>query len=184
MVKSGMNYNYIDSLEKKHKSKVTLQSNFITANLPNIYTIFNPDSETWLVELSDPEEVQATQADITLRIGFELTLDQIAYARSDYNLLQFIGDVGSLYGALYGMFQFLLNNIVRISVLLDFEIIQTTFKSRLKNFELVNINLSYWNWFWAQVLCCFCCNRLRTNKLQRVGLRRVERELDIAHFLR
>jgi hypothetical protein len=53
MVKTRFNYQETNSLETPRNQQVVVQQNFITSNLPNIYTIFSPDSNTHLVELSD-----------------------------------------------------------------------------------------------------------------------------------
>ena len=103
MVKTGMKYVDSFTLDQKHISHVTMHKNLITSDYPSIYTIFNPDSEVYLMELTEPVLEENRYDDFTFEIKFEFSLDQIAYARSDYNLLQFIGDVGSLYGALYGL---------------------------------------------------------------------------------
>lgn len=162
-----------------------IQQNYITSNLPNIYTIFNPDSETHLVELSDAVDQQIDTYSPSFQVEFKLTLDQIAYARSDYNILQFLGDVGALYDALYKIAYFILMNILKVNVLLDNKILKATFKTKMPNLELRKITVSYCSWLASVILCCVKRNKTRTTrKIHKVGLRRIERELDVAHFLR
>jgi hypothetical protein len=158
-----------------------VQQNYITSNLPNIYTIFNPDSDTHLVELSDTIHKQVDSVSKSFQVEFKLTLDQIAYARSDYNLLQFLGDVGALYDALYKIAYFILMNILKVNVLLDNKILKATFKTKMPNLELRKITVSYCSWLASVILCCV--KRNKTRKIHKVGLRRIERELDVAHFL-
>jgi hypothetical protein len=55
MVKTRMRYGYTKSLEQKRKSTVTVKQNYITSNLPSIYTIFDPDRTSNFIELSHPQ---------------------------------------------------------------------------------------------------------------------------------
>ena len=50
--------------------------------------------------------------------------------RSDYSMLNFLGDVGALYSVLYGLAASLLLNVLRIDLSLQNEYFETVFRKR------------------------------------------------------
>jgi hypothetical protein len=52
----------------------------------------------------------------------------------------------------------------------------------MPSLELCRITVSYWSWLASVIMCC--AKRNKTRKIHRVGLRRIDRELDVATFLK
>ncbi len=122
-----------------------------------------------------------------MKIG--LSLDKILYERTNYSLLNLVGDIGALYSTLAGIASFILK-LIRTDVVMENHLINKVFTERplyhTQTFK--HLKITYCDWI-KQVPYGLCPNwRLlrehRITKLRKVGLRRIERELDIARFIR
>jgi len=55
------------------------------------------------------------------------------YERTDYNILQFVGDVGALFSTLHQIFKLILNYAFQIGFLMNAHLINGVFKFRSKH---------------------------------------------------
>ncbi len=62
-----------------------------------------------------------------MKIG--LSLDKILYERTNYTLLNFVGDIGALYSTLAGIASFILN-LIRTDVVMENHLISQVFTER------------------------------------------------------
>jgi hypothetical protein len=96
-------------------------------------------------------------------IVIQMTRDRTIYDRSDYTFLQFLGDISALYDAIHIGISILLVYGLQIGTILDNSILNRVFKKSKP----------------------FTYPRLCTNKrFRKIGQRRIDRELDIEHFIR
>jgi hypothetical protein len=112
----------------------------------------------------------------------------LSYERSNYTLLNFVGDIGALFSTLSGIASFILT--LFNDTIIKNHLINEIFKERscYQNQLPIPIKITFYDWF-KQVPHSICPNwRLlkehRLTKLRKVGLRRIERELDISRFIR
>lgn len=118
--------------------------------------------------------------------------NQLTSTRENYTLFEFIGDVGALFGSLFSISNFILFQMLQVGVLLDNHLLMGVFrklKSKSKLFKTARLKLSFSEWLQLMPSRCLNCLRLsktqhRRTMLRRVGLRRIDRELDVVYFLR
>jgi hypothetical protein len=106
-----------------------------------------------------------------------------SYERTDYNILQFIGDVGALFSTLHQILGLVLNYLFQLSFLMHAHLINGVFRLRNKRTKEIYPSdplLYVWQ-------LCRCEKRQKYKTLSHisgVASRRIERELDIVYFLR
>lgn len=126
---------------------------------------------------------------------FFLNTSGVIHARFNYTLLSFIGDVGALFGTLQGICAFIMFTIFRLGVMLDNFLISNVFRTRDGKGNIDKVKMTYYGWFryttYGFFYKCFSkqLKKYRHHYDHRtvtrdVGMRRIERELDIVHFLR
>lgn len=118
---------------------------------------------------------------------FELQSSNLykTYTRTDYNILQFIGDVGALYQTLRDLIGIFLSFFLRYEFYLSAHLINNVFARRQKSSEKLyprhHLQL-------FRTLCCNICKfktkRRELNHISTVASRRIDRELDIIYFLK
>jgi hypothetical protein len=128
------------------------------------------------------------------QLNFFLSLDRVAIERSDYTLLNFLGDISATFGALSSIVGIFLVNVLRIQTMFDSYLINKVFRYKKPgNNQLKTLKLSYSSWLCnkiCKVIGPFSkfCNQSNFSKLdhkmRKIGTRRIDRELDIARFIR
>lgn len=93
-----------------------------------------------------------------LKMQFYLGIGHAEINRSTYTLLDFIGDVGALLGALQLIVAFVLSNFFQVGILLEDSLLAGTFRKRDSKDKLkVNeFKLTIKQWFWEQLKVYVC----------------------------
>jgi hypothetical protein len=93
-----------------------------------------------------------------LTFGRDLSL-QIT-ERTDYTMLQFIGDVSALYSALHSIALFLLSYVFHFEILIEDFLINRIFRLpsliATDNFKIFRPEFTYRKWL-QSIFCYFCC---------------------------
>ena len=104
-------------------------------------------------------------------------------------MLNFVGDIGALFSTLSGIASVILT-LLRKDVILENHLLNEVFKKRPRDHTQspIPLKITFYDWM-KQVPFSMCPNwRLlkehKLTKLRKVGLRRIERELDVARFIR
>ena len=84
---------------------------------------------------------------------------------------------------------YLLINLFNLPILLENDMLMGIFRERRKGseFGVKTFKLTYCSWFKSylrQQFCCCCGGKDRDKLIRTVGNRRIERELDVTHFIR
>lgn len=82
--------------------------------------------------------------------------------RTNYTILNFIGDVGALFGTLQMIASFILLKVFQIGALLENSIIKRVFVALLRDFTKVKINLTFADWWISQTV--FFCSYFRNTR--------------------
>lgn len=136
--------------------------------------------------------------------------ETISFERENLSWLDFLGDVGALQGALTSIAGIFLG-WCKIGIVLNNSLVQNTFRERdTKSLKTKRVKISFLMWLRQTStfkLCCknFICRDLKSccrwvwcpwyqptekppeksySEITTVGLRRIEREMDIVYFLR
>jgi hypothetical protein len=112
-----------------------------------------------------------------------MTNDKVVYERSDYTLLQFLGDVSALYGAAYMIAHFLAFTVLQTGVLLENHLINGIFRSREVKDRTSHISHTFENWLMS-ISLIMCRKRSRYRDFTKIGIRRLDSHLDIVHLVR
>jgi len=108
-------------------------------------------------------------------------------------MLNFVGDVGALNSVLTSIGTVLLLNVMRLDLTLENDYLTHVFRKRVQEKSIMKtkkLNLSYCSSFISQLaplayISSNCSTQARREKKIRNKLvKRMERELDIAHFIR
>jgi hypothetical protein len=100
--------------------------------------------------------------------------------RTDYSILQFVGDIGALQGTLFQVAPLLLSKIFWISFLLESHLINAIFRRR--NESKNRYPRTHLEYFFSVLKNLR--NSSKFKHMSRLGLRRVDRELDVVYFIR
>lgn len=125
-----------------------------------------------------------------MKVNIVVSPDHTYIVRNQYTFLAWIGDVGALFDALQQIAGIFFVALFKIKVLLDNDLISAIFRKREpKSMRMVKVKLSYTDWlcenFKQYCLRCWCFRKKRRSRLIRdVGNRRIERNLDVAYFIR
>lgn len=109
----------------------------------------------------------------------------IAYERNVYTALDFLGDVGSLTTLLTGLALFFLHQIVRIDLLWENHVINHVFKKRpnTDSSRPISLQVDFLQALKSLKIFTYCCQNKQARK-RKVMMRRIERELDLARFIK
>ena len=106
-------------------------------------------------------------------------------------MLAFIGDVGSLVGTLLQIANFLLYNILQLDILQQNYLLNRVFRERTLDNPLrlqkLHLNcIGYIESLLCQSAWYICCKfqKRKYRKARKVGLHRIEKELDVVYFIR
>jgi hypothetical protein len=108
-----------------------MQKNKLTLHDETYFNFFKPDTDYTLIEASQPDKsgIYETGSNlIELYIG--LSLNKLSYERSNYTLLNFIGDIGALYATIMSIASFILTFIFRIDVVIEHHLLNEVFRVR------------------------------------------------------
>lgn len=127
-----------------------------------------------------------------MRALFTVNRHHSATTRSVYTILDLVGDVGALYDSLNLIWAFVLVYIFRVAIFLENLVLTSVFRKRIDEMKYKTFSLSYLSWFTdaCRNCCCRCCcwalkyKPTQNERIRSVGLRRIERELDAARFVR
>lgn len=120
-----------------------------------------------------------------MRLMFTLNLDHITYTRNTYTFPQLVADTGGFLICLGVLCSFLIRAIFQLNISLENKIMSTVFRRRLTGtMKLGYVSVNYRQYVVAFATIFFCMRRPRHELWRKVAMRRVNRELDIAYFLR
>jgi len=127
-----------------------------------------------------PEDNSGTYLKLELTSSNEFK----SYTRTDYNILQFIGDVGALFGTLKDLISLFLSFVLRYEFYLSAHLINNVFTKRGRPSADVLYPRHHYEYF--KCVCRLCKRRTtrELNHVNKVGSRRIDRELDIIYFLK
>lgn len=120
---------------------------------------------------------------------FVMNDNHMFITRTDYTFLTYIGDVGALLGTLQLISSVILTNLLQINILAENDLLSQVFRSRKNNLKTAKFKLTYCEWLSKEflrnkILCCYKFKKERSHLIREVGNRRIERSLDMVHFLR
>ncbi len=108
-----------------------MQKNKLTLHDKNLFNFFKPDTDYTLIEASQPDQSGSVETGSNLiELGIGLSLNTLSYERSNYTLLNFIGDIGAFYSALMSIASFILTFIIRIEVFIEHHLLNEIFRVR------------------------------------------------------
>lgn len=135
-----------------------------------------------------PSDIISTDPDLATQ-HFVLNDDHMIISRTDYTVLTYIGDVGALLGTLQLISGVILVNVLQINILAENDMLNSVFRLRRKHHKTDHFKLTYCEWLCREIprkylLGCYFKKRERSHYLREIGNRRIERQLDMVHFLR
>lgn len=173
-------------LSSQRNYKTTLQQNKAVLRDEEIYNFFSAEAEDKLfIKSSTPAFTELENSPHIFQYRITVTNEIVVYDRTDYSLLQFIGDVGALQGTLQQVFALLIPFVFNLGWLLDAYIIKSVFRtSKLTSTE--KLDNEYPTNPFVYLHTCFCrsAKYKRVKHIGKVAMRRIERELDVVHFLK
>ena len=120
-----------------------------------------------------------------MRLMFTLNLDHITHTRNTYTFPQLVADTGGFLICLGVCCSFLIRVIFQLNISLENKIMSTVFRRKLTGtMKLGYVSVNYRQYVVAFATVFFCMRRPRHELWRKVAMRRVNRELDIAYFLR
>jgi hypothetical protein len=148
-------------LFKQRAYQVVLKYNQVTLHDQQIVNIFAPDTVIQFMQSSLPILLPEDHFDdFYCSIKIDVTLDQTYYDRSDYTSLQFLGDIGAVYSALYVILGACLAYGFRIPLLMDNHLLNGVFK--LKTNQPMKPKKLTMNYFKSVTSCCCKSKYYRT----------------------
>jgi hypothetical protein len=121
-----------------------------------------------------PEDEREVQYHFQVQVKF--SQEYVSFERVDYNILAFLGDTGALFDVLLKIGATFLGFTGLLNMTLTIYLLQNIYKpARYQNTVLLR--------FFSFIFCDLC----RQNKIKhqnRIGLRRIDREIDILQFVK
>lgn len=164
-----------------NRNEVVLRDN-------QIYNLVAPDVTKNFIEIvpdSNPVTLSWIKEPSYMRFYISLCLDKKTYSRNSYTTVDLLGNVAAFFLALYFICAFFIFLVLNGRVLLENLLMNRIFRRKISDsMQLAYVKINY-RQYALSVLTATCCLRRPRHVLWRtVALRRVNRELDLAHFIR
>ena len=125
------------------------------------------------------------KTEVHMRLMFTLNLDHTTNTRNTYTFVQLISDTGGFIICLSLGCSFVIKGLLQLNVSLENKIMNTVFRRKITDsMHLGYVNVNYRQYIVAVASSIFCLRRPRNELWRKVAMRRVNRELDVANFIR
>lgn len=158
-----------------------------------IYNIFASQSTQQFMQLSKPEIQPLDQNDAHFEFDIIPTLSATNYKRRNYTVINLLGDVAAVYTGLSAIFGILLIKVFQTKALFNNYLINEVFRHREGDSgRTQHVKTNIWMRMQIKYFPKFLVRRFTKNEDELaqmrydiiVGQRRVDRFLDIKHFMR